>query len=72
MLALVIAGIAVTRHAKSRETLTAEHIRNALGAVGFNPGSMRDGYVLRSIHVERGEQHGEFVVRLRIEAVGQP
>lgn len=70
VLALVITGVVVTRHhAWGRETLTAEHVRNALSAAGFNPGTTRDGYVLRSVHVEAGEHRGEFVVRIKIEPV---
>ena len=53
--------------------LTPGHVRAIFSARGANPGAVfaADGrrYLLQSLSVENGGRHGEFVVRLKVEAL---
>ena len=54
--------------------LTVDEVRYLISASGFNPGTVRQlgengRYVLRSVAVEPGHQHGEFVVRIKVDPI---
>jgi hypothetical protein len=54
--------------------LTAEQARSVLASAGINPGTVRQigdmgRFALRSVDVAHGRERGEFVVRIKIEAL---
>lgn len=64
-LALALALTLLMPSAESATVLTAPHVCNALASAGFNPGAIRDGFMLRSLSCSGGGQ--DFVVRIHIE-----
>ena len=73
VLLLIIAVGLMQAHGQSRD-LTAEQARNVLAVAGINPGTVRQigdmgRYMLRSVDVTHGRERGEFMVRIRIEAL---
>ena len=64
----------VTPTAAGVRDLTVEQVRYLLSATGFNPGTVRmlgdaGRYELRSVLVESGSHHNEFLVKVRIDPV---
>ena len=64
----------VSSSAAGVRDLTVDQVRYLLSATGFNPGTVRmigdaGRYELRSVLVESGTHHNEFVVKVRIEPV---
>lgn len=59
--------------ALAADDLTPSHVQAIFSARGANPGAVfqADGkrYVLRSMSVESGGHHGEFVVRIRVDSL---
>ena len=64
----------VSSSAAGVRDLTVDQVRYLISASGFNPGTVRmlgdsGRYELRSVLVEPGSHHNEFLVKVRIDPV---
>ncbi len=72
--ALLVWREVVTQSFGQSRDLTAEQARSVLASAGINPGTVRQvgdmgRFMLRSVEVTHGRGLGEFVVRIKIEAL---
>lgn len=72
-LAAIFLSFSTLAAGEGRE-LTVDQARQIVAGAGLNPGTVRQigdlgRYALRSVEVDRGHRPGEFIIRVRVEAL---
>jgi hypothetical protein len=72
--ALVVLLLLCSASSAGQRDLTVDEVRYLIAASGFNPGTIKQigelgQYQLKSVLVEGGKQHGEYLIRIQVTPI---